>query len=80
MLIIKDLTASHELDREALAAVRGGGNVFSTNSQGSAQNGAAGLVAVNNNAQTLLASNTAFDWSYTEEVFVGIGQFGSAVD
>ena len=33
MLTIKDLSASHQLDREARSEILGGGNVFSSNSQ-----------------------------------------------
>ena len=79
MLTIKDLSASHELDREARSEVLGGGDVFSFNTQNSAQNANAGLVAVNESTQNLLATNNAVDWAYSEEVFVGIGQFGSAL-
>ena len=79
MLTIQDLSASHELDREARSEILGGGDVFSTNTQVSTQNANAGLVAVNESNQNLFAINNAIDWTYTEEVFVGIGQFGAAV-
>ena len=79
MLTIKDLSASRELDRKAQSEVLGGGDVFSANTQNSLQNASAGLVAVNESAQNLFATNNAVDWTYTEEVFVGIGQFGLAV-
>ena len=62
MLTIKDLSASKELDVKAMSEVRGGGDVFSTNGQGSSQSAAAGLVAVNESTQNLLSSNTAFDY------------------
>ena len=78
MLTIKDLSASRELDREARSEILGGGDVFSANTQTSLQNGVAGLVAVNESTQNLFAINEAVDWTYDEEVFVGIGQFGAA--
>ena len=79
MLTIKDLSASRELDREARSEILGGGDVFSANTQTSLQNGVAGLVAVNESTQNLFAINEAVDWTYDEEVFVGIGQFGAAI-
>jgi hypothetical protein len=79
MLTVKDLSASRELDREARCEVLGGGDVFSANTQNSLQNGVAGLVAVNESTQDLFAINEAIDWTYDEEVFVGIGQFGAAI-
>ena len=79
MLTIKDLSASHELDRAARSEILGGGDVFSANTQNSFQNANAGLVAVNGSTQNLLATNSAVDWTYSEDVFVGIGQFGSAL-
>ena len=78
MLTIKDLSASHQLDREARSEILGGGNVFSSNSQTSLQNANAGLVAINESAQSLFATNNAVDWAYQEDVFVGIGPFGGA--
>jgi hypothetical protein len=78
MLTIKDLSASRELDREARSEILGGGDVYSANTQLSAQNGVAGLVAVNESTQNLFAVNEAIDWTDTQEVFVGIGQFGGA--
>ena len=65
MLTIKDLSASKELDVKAMSEVRGGGDVFSTNVQGSSQSAVAGLVAVNDSTQNLLSSNTAFDYTRT---------------
>ena len=46
MLTIKDLSAGHALDREARSEILGGGDVFSTNTQLSAQNANAGLVGL----------------------------------
>ncbi len=74
MLTIKDLSASKELDVKAMSEVRGGGDVFSTNLQGSSQSAAAGLVAVNESTQNLLSSNTAFDYTDAQNTLVGIGQ------
>jgi hypothetical protein len=74
MLTIKDLSASKELDVKAMSEVRGGGDVFSTNLQGSSQSATAGLVAVNESAQNLLSSNTAFDYTEAQNTLVGIGQ------
>jgi hypothetical protein len=79
MLTIKDLSASRELDCEARSEILGGGDVYSANTQNSLQNGVAGLVAVNESTQDLFAINEAVDWTYDEEVFVGIGQFGAAI-
>ena len=73
MLTIKDLSASKELDVKAMSEVRGGGNVFSTNAQGSSQSAVAGLVAVNDSTQNLLSSNTAFDYKDVQNTLVGIG-------
>jgi hypothetical protein len=56
--------------------VRGGGDVFSTNLQGSSQSAAAGLVAVNESTQNLLSSNTAFDYTSVQNTLVGIGANG----
>ena len=76
MLTIKDLSASKELDVKAMSEVRGGGDVFSANSQGSFQGSAAGLVAVNESTQNLLSSNTAFDYTDVQNTLVGIGANG----
>jgi hypothetical protein len=73
MLTIKDLSASKELDIKAMSEVRGGGDVFSTNVQGSSQSAVAGLVAVNESTQNLLSSNTAFDYTSVQNTLVGIG-------
>ena len=73
MLTIKDLSASKELDVKAMSEVRGGGDVFSTNAQGSSQRAVAGLVAVNDSTQNLLSSNTAFDYPRVQNTRVGIG-------
>ena len=74
MLTIKDLSASKELDVKAMSEVRGGGDVFSTNAQGSIQGATAGLVAVNEGTQNLLSSNTAFDYTEVQNTLVGIGE------
>ena len=76
MLTIKDLSASKELDVKAMSEVRGGGDVFSTNVQGSSQSAVAGLVAVNESTQNLLSSNTAFDYTDSQNTLVGIGANG----
>jgi hypothetical protein len=76
MLTIKDLSTSKELDVKAMSEVRGGGNVYSTNVQGSTQSAAAGLVAVNESAQNLLSSNTALDYTEVQNTLVGIGANG----
>jgi hypothetical protein len=73
MLTIKDLSASKALDVKAMSEVRGGGDVYSTNVQGSTQSAAAGLVAVNESAQNLLSSNTAVDITEVQNTLVGIG-------
>ena len=73
MLTIKDLSASKELDVKAMSEVRGGGDVYSTNVQGSTQSAAAGLVAVNESTQNLLSSNTAVDITEVQNTLVGIG-------
>lgn len=74
MLTIKDISASKELDVKAMSEVRGGGDVFSTNAQGSSQNASAGLVAVNESTQNLFSSNTAFDYKDIQKTLVAIGQ------
>ncbi len=80
MLTIKDLSASKELDREAMSELRGGGDVFSTNSQTSFQTGDAGLVVVNENRQDLFSVNEAIDLKYIEKTLVAIGDFGGAIN
>ena len=80
MLTIKDLSASKELDREAMSELRGGGDVFSTNSQVSGQAGNAGLVVVNENRQDLFSVNEAIDLKYVEKTLVAIGDFGLAMN
>ncbi len=77
MLTIKDLSASKELDREAMSELRGGGDVFSTNSQVSGQAGNAGLVVVNENRQDLFSVNEAIDLKYIEKTLVAIGSAGA---
>ena len=76
MLTIKDLSASKELDVKAMSEVRGGGDVYSANSQSSSQSAVAGLVAVNESTQNLLSSNTAFDYTEVQNTLVGIGSNG----
>ena len=74
MMTIKDLSTSKELDRKAMTEVRGGGDVFSTNAQGSTQSAVGGLVAVNESTQNLFSENSAFDSKYIEKTLVAIGQ------
>ena len=76
MLTIKDLSASKELDVKAMSEVRGGGDIYSTNVQGSSQSAVAGLVAVNDSTQNLLSSNTAYDYTSVQNTLVGIGANG----
>ena len=45
MLTLKDLSASKELDREALAEVHGG-SIYNTNVQGASSTGVGGLVGI----------------------------------
>ena len=80
MLTIKDLSASKELDREAMSELRGGGDVFSVNDQTSCQAGNAGLVVVNENRQDLFSVNEAIDLKYIEKTLVAIGDFGGAIN
>ena len=80
MLTIKDLSASKELDREAMSELRGGGDVFSVNDQTSFQAGNAGLVVVNENHQDLFSVNSAIDEKYVEKTLVAIGDFGLALN
>ncbi len=80
MLTIKDLSASKELDREAMSELRGGGDVFSVNDQTSFQAGDAGLVVVNENRQDLFSVNSAIDEKYVEKTLVAIGDFGLALN
>ena len=74
MLTIKDLSASLELDRKAMTEVRGGGDVFSTNVQGSSQSAVGGLVAVNESTQNLFSANSAVDYTDIQKTLVAIGQ------
>ena len=74
MLTIKDLSASLELDRKAMTEVRGGGDVFSTNAQGSSQGAVGGLVAVNESTQNLFSANSAVDYTDIKKTLVAIGQ------
>ena len=80
MLTIKDLSESKELDREAMTEVRGAGDVFSANSQTSAQAGTAGLVVVNESNQNLFSVNEAIDVKWVEKTLVAIGQTGAAIN
>ena len=74
MMTIKDLSVSKELDRKAMTEVRGGGDVFSTNVQGSSQSAVGGLVAVNESTQTLFSENSAVDYTDIQKTLVAIGQ------
>ena len=66
MLTIKDLSAQKELDRKAMTAVRGGGDVHSTNVQSSSQSALGGLVGVNDSTQNMFAQNNAVDRRYVD--------------
>ena len=74
MMTIKDLSTSKELDRKAMTEVRGGGDVFSTNAQGSSQSAVGGLVAVNDSTQNLFSANSAVDYTDIQKTLVAIGQ------
>ena len=79
MLTIKDLSASKELDRTAMTEVRGGdANIISTNLQGSSQNAAGGLVAVNQGFQSQNVFNSAVDYKDLDVLKFAIGA-GNAV-
>ena len=79
MLTIKDLSASKELDRTAMTDVRGGdANIISTNLQGSSQNAAGGLVAVNQGFQSQNVFNSAVDYKDLDVLKFAIGA-GNAV-
>ena len=70
MLTLKDLSASKELDRKALAEVRGG-SIFNTTVQGATSTGVGGLVGisdvnqlqsvVNYDSDTYLSEDYAFN-------------------
>ena len=75
MLTITDLSVSKELDNKALTEVRGGGDVFSANTQSSWTKANAGLVAVADSDNVLLSENNAIDMTKKDYTKVIIGSF-----
>ena len=76
MLTIKDLSASKELDHNAMTEVRGAGNVYSINEQASFQASKGGLVSITESKQAQLSENNAIDLVSIDKTWVGIGSFG----
>ena len=72
-LMIKDLTESKELDREAMSEVHGGGDITSNMYQNSAASSTAGLVAITDTKQSQFALNQAIDQEWLEKTQVVIG-------
>lgn len=75
MLTLKDLSASKELDREALAGVYGGTNTI-IQTQAVGQSAVGGLVGANSSVANQVASIT--DWDYDQAINV-LSPFGFAV-
>ncbi|MEJ2593434.1 MAG: hypothetical protein P8178_18960 [Candidatus Thiodiazotropha sp.] len=79
MLTLKDLSADKELDRKALAEVRGG-SVYNYNAQGASSFGAGGLVGVSEVTQGQSVFNTDNDFYKSEGYAFNIGSpFGFAL-
>ena len=79
MLTLKDLSADKELDRKALAEVRGG-SVYNYNAQGASSFGAGGLVGVSEVTQGQSVFNTDNDFHMSEGYAFNIGSpFGFAL-
>ena len=72
MLTLKDLSADTELDRKALAEVRGGA-VNSTNVQNGVASGVGGFLGYGEVTQNLLSHNTDNDFRLSEEYAILIG-------
>ena len=72
MLTLKDLSADKELDREALAEVRGGA-VNSTNVQNGVASGVGGFLGYGEVTQNLLSQNSDDDFRLSEEYAILIG-------
>ena len=72
MLTLKDLSADKELDREALAEVRGGA-VNSTNVQNGVASGVGGFLGYGEVSQNLLSQNSDDDFRLSEEYAILIG-------
>ena len=78
MLTLKDLSASKELDRKALAEVRGG-SIYNTTVQGASSTGAGGLVGISDVDQYQLVSNYDSDYHHSEDYAFNIASpFGFA--
>lgn len=79
MLTLKDLSADKELDRKALAEVRGG-SVFNNNAQGATSTGIGGLVGVSEVTQGQSVININNDFYKSEDYAFNIGNpFGVAI-
>lgn len=75
MLTVKDLSASKEMDRKALAGVSGGMNVIGQG-QGVGQTAFGGLVGANSSVANQFAYIS--DWDYDQAINV-LSPFGVAV-
>ena len=66
MLTIKDLSASQELDREAMTEVRGG-SIFNQNAQLASSTGMGGLVGISEVSQLQSVYNNDSDFYLSED-------------
>ena len=72
-LLIKDIVESHELDRSAMSAVRGGTDLTSFNAQALAAEAKAGIAAITTATQTLVGVNTLLDLDISPVTNVVVG-------
>ena len=66
MLTLKDLSASKEMDRKALAEVRGG-SIYNSTVQGASSTGVGGLVGISDVDQYQFVSNYDSDYSHSDD-------------
>jgi hypothetical protein len=79
MLTLKDLSASKELDRNALAEVRGG-SIYNTTVQGATSSGIGGLVGISDVDQLQSVANYDSDYHLSEDYAFNIASpFGFAL-
>ena len=75
MLTLKDLSVSKELDREALAEVRGG-SIYNTTVQGASSTGVGGLVGISEVNQLQSVYNNDSDFFHSEDYAFNIASPG----
>ena len=78
MLTLKDLSANKELDRKALAEVRGG-SIYNTTVQGASSTGVGGLVGISDVDQFQSVVNNDSDFHLSKDYAFNIASpFGFA--